>query len=407
MRYLTGAVVLAGALACGDESRTTQPLEARAALAAATEYQVEKFASLGGAVSRGMAINPSGVVAGWTTKEDGSRRAALWRSTAPLDLGTLGGPGSSSMVPWPGLNAAGLVVGISHTDDIDPLGEQWSCEEGGFLPETDRACRGFVWETGTMRELPTLGGVHGFAAGINDHGEIVGWAETAVIDPTCDLTTTQRRQFRAAIWHPKRGSNEKVKVRELRPFGTDSTSAATAINNAGQAVGISGRCDQAVGRFSAQHAVLWEKNGRPREIPNLGGTTWHTPMDINEAGDVVGFSNPAGPGDPEGEFIAQAFLWTYGAPTATKIGTLDGDPVSQAHAINAQRQVVGVSFGTPGVGPRAFIYQDGVLSDLNDLIDSEDVFLSAQDINDAGQITGRLLDAATGETLMFVATPVN
>ena len=114
-------------------------------------------------------------------------------------------------------------------------------------------------------------------------------------------------------------------------------------------------------------------------------------MDINEAGDVVGFSNPAGPGDPEGEFIAQAFLWTYGAPTATKIGTLDGDPVSQAHAINAQRQVVGVSFGTPGVGPRAFIYQDGVLSD----------------INDAGQITGRLLDAATGETLMFVATPVN
>ena len=66
-----------------------------------------------------------------------------------------------------------------------------------------------------------------------------------------------------------------------------------------------------------------------------------------------------------------------------------------------------MSFGTPGVGPRAFIYQDGVLSDLNDLIDSEDVFLSAQDINDAGQITGRLLDAATGETLMFVATPVN
>jgi hypothetical protein len=32
--------------------------------------------------------------------------------------------------------------------------------------------------------------------------------------------------------------------------------------------------------------------------------------------------------------------------------------------------------------------------------------LSAQDINDAGQITGRVLDAATGEVLAFVANPV-
>ena len=404
MRYMTCAALIAGAFACGHETETTQPAVARAAVAAATGYRVEKFASLGGATSRGMAINQSGVVAGWSTLADGSRRAALWRSSAPFDLGTLGGPGSSSMVTWPGLNSAGMVVGISHTDDIDPLGEQWSCEEGGFLPETSRACRGFVWEAGVLRELPTLGGVHGFAAGINDRAAIVGWAETPVIDPTCDLTTTQRRQFRAAIWHPKDGSNGKIKVRELRPLAGDSTSAATAINNEGQAVGISGRCDQAVGRFSAQHAVLWEKNGEPREIPNLGGTTWHTPMDINDQGDVVGFSNPAGAGDPEGEFIAQAFLWTSGASSATNLGTLGDDPLSQAHAINSRRQVVGVSFGT-AAGARAFIYENGVLSDLNDVIESDDVFLSAQDINDAGQITGRLRDAVTGETLMFVATP--
>ncbi len=407
MRHIPCAILIAGALACGDETQTTQPLVARAALASAADYRVEKFASLGGTTSRGMAINQTGVVAGWSTLADGSRRAALWRSTSALNLGTLGGPGSSSMVPWPGLNDAGMVVGISHTDEIDPLGEQWSCEEGGFLPETNRVCRGFVWETGVMRELPTFGGPHGFATGVNNRGDIVGWAETTVIDPTCDLSTTQRRQFRAAIWDPKDGSKGKIKIRELPPLGDDSTSAATAINNQGQAVGISGRCDQAVGRFSAQRAVLWEKNGKPREIPNLGGTTWHTPMDINDQGDVVGFSNPPGAGDPEGEFIAQAFLWTYGATTATRIGTLDGDPVSQAHAINAHGQVVGVSFGTPGVGSRAFLYQNGVLSDLNDIIDSDDTFISAQDINDAGQITGRLLDAVTGETLMFVATPVN
>jgi hypothetical protein len=33
------------------------------------------------------------------------------------------------------------------------------------------------------------------------------------------------------------------------------------------------------------------------------------------------------------------------------------------------------------------------------------VLLSAQDINDAGVITGRLLDHVTGETVMFVAEP--
>jgi hypothetical protein len=48
-----------------------------------------------------------------------------------------------------------------------------------------------------------------------------------------------------------------------------------------------------------------------------------------------------------------------------------------------------------------------VLTDLNDLVDIEpDVLLSAQDINDAGQITGRVLDGATGEIVAFVATPI-
>jgi hypothetical protein len=68
--------------------------------------------------------------------------------------------------------------------------------------------------------------------------------------------------------------------------------------------------------------------------------------------------------------------------------------------------VVGVSFGGAN-GSRAFIWQDGVLTNLNDLVDiAPDVLLSAQDINDAGQITGRVRDAATGEILAFVATPV-
>ncbi len=187
----------------------------------------------------------------------------------------------------------------------------------------------------------------------------------------------------------------------------DSTSAATAINDEGQAVGISGDCDQAVGRYSARHAVLWGKNGKVTEIPNLGGTSWHTPMDINAQGDVVGFSNPPEPGDEVGDFISRAFLWVHGATKATDLKTLPGDLFSEAFAINSRGQVVGVSFG--GVnGSHAFIYQNGVMTDLNGLVGAgfPDILRSAQDINDAGQITGRAFETSTGKTLTFVATPI-
>jgi probable HAF family extracellular repeat protein len=405
MRPVPCAILIAVAYGCSNPSQVTQPHQKSAVAAAAVQYEIVKLPSIpGGTLARGMAINRQGWVAGWSNQADGTRRAVLWKNGVLTNLNTLGGP--SSTVPWPGLNDAGTVVGISHTGESDPLHEDWSCEAGVFLPGglTDLICRGFVWQNGLLRELPPLGGNHSFGAGVNNTGQVVGWAETAVHDPTC--VGAQELQFRAALWDPKAGANGKIKARELSPLPGDSASAATAINDLGLAVGISGKCDQAVGRFSALHAVLWDKNGRPSEIPNLGGITWHTPMDINAAGDVVGFSNPPGE-NPEGDFIAQAFHWANGAPEVDKIGTLDGDPLSQAFAINSAGQVVGISFGDAVRGPRAFIWQDDVLTNLNDLVDiAPDVLLSAQDINDAGQITGRVLDGATNEVRAFVATPV-
>jgi probable HAF family extracellular repeat protein len=409
MRQISRLTLIAVVAACSNESRITRPPDASARLdvsSQTTRYVITKYSSsLGGTLSRGMAINSSGLVAGWSSLADGSRHAALWRNGSIVDLGTLGG--LSSTVPWPGLNEDGMVVGVSQTSAVDPLDEDWSCELGGFLPETtNRICRGFVWQNGVMRELPTLGGNHGFAAGVNNKGLVVGWAETPVHDPTCSSSSNQVLQFRAVVWDPKNGSGGKIKTRELRPFRGDSTSAATAINDSGQVVGISGDCDQAVGRYSARHAVLWDRNGKLTEIPNLGGTTWHTPMDINERGDVVGFSNPNEPGDETGDFISRAFLWPYGAAKATDLKTLPGDAFSEAFAINSSGQVVGVSFGGAN-GSHAFIYENGVMKDLNDIIAvSPDILRSAQDINDAGQITGRIFEASTGKTLVFVATPM-
>lgn len=399
MRHASSALAIAALCACSNPTDVTRPTAIEAKKTSNISYHVVKFSSsLGGTLNRGLGINDQGWVVGFSNLAgDGTRHAALWQNGTITDLKTLGGP--SSTVPWPGLNNNGMIVGISQTAEVDPLDEDWSCEAGGFLPNaTNLVCRGFWWENGQMHELPTLGGTHGFATGVNSHGQIVGWAETAVHDPTC--VGVQQLQFRAVMWEPKKGTQQ-----ELPPLHGDSTSAATAINENGRAVGISGKCDQAVGRFSALHAVLWD-HGTVTEIPNLGGTTWHTPMFINERGDVVGFSNPPGPGDPQGDFIAHAFLWIKGSAKALDLGTLDTDPVAEAFAINSRGQIVGISFGG-AAGPRAFIYQDGLLQNLNDLADAApDVLLSAQAINDAGVITGRLYDAASGNTLTFVATPV-
>lgn len=397
MRPMAYVVLLATA-GCGTETRSTQPAQTLTE-AAPTQYSISLIpASLGGTVSRGTAINNEGWVAGFSALPGGNEHAALWRDGSVLDLGTLGGPDRNSSVVWPGLNSQGVVVGIAETDDLDPLHEEWSCT--AFFPSvTGHICRGFVWDDGVMQALPTLGGYQGFATGVNSEGKVVGWAETPVHDPTCNAP--QVLQFRAVVWQPKAGS-----MQELPPLAGDSTSAATAINERGQVVGISGDCDIAVGRFSARHAVLWE-NGAVREIPNLGGTTWHTPMAINGAGDVVGFSNPAGPGDPTGEFIAHAFLWTRNSATAQDLGTLDGDLFSEALSINSRGQIVGLSFGGTH-GTRAVLWQNGTAINLNTLAGTgfADVLVSAQDINDAGQITGRVRDHLTGRTMVFVATPI-
>ncbi len=359
------------------------------------DYSVTNLPSLGGTTSRGNSINNRGWVAGYSNLAGNlSRHAALWLDGVAIDLGTLGGPNSS--VAWPVKNNSGLLAGISQTATPDPLGESWSC--AAFFPgatATGFTCLGFVWEDGVMRALPTLGGNNGFATGANDRGQVVGWAENTVHDPTC--VPPQVLQFRAVVWGP--GEDQ---IQELPPLPGDTSGAATAINGRGQVVGISGTCDQAVGRFTAAHAVLWE-NGTVTDLGNLGGTSWNTAMAINQQGDVVGFAGQ--PGDDPDNPLLRAFLWTR-RDGIQNLGTLPGDVYSEAHGINDRGQVVGVSCDAAGAC-RAFLWEDGVMQDLNALLAPgyTDVLTTAQDINDRGVITGRAFNPVTGERPAFVATP--
>ena len=388
-RFVVPAAAMLAGLAHGGNfaaSQHTQP----------TTYQVTNLASLGGTISRGNSINNRSWVAGYSNLSGNqSRHASLWRNGSLLDLGTLGGPNSS--VAWPVKNNIGLIAGIAQTDTPDPLGENWSC--AAFFPgatATGPTCLGFVWQSGVMSALPTLGGNNGFATGANNHGQVVGWAENTVHDPTC--VPPQVLQFRAVIWES--GGNQ---IRELPPLPGDTSGAATAINDKGQVVGISGICDQAVGRFTAAHAVLWE-NGGVTDIGNLGSDAWNTPMAINQQGDVVGFAGQ--PGDDPDNPQLHAFLWTR-QDGIEDLGALPGDVYSEAHGINERRQVVGISCDAAG-SCRAFLWQNGVMTDLNTLVGPgyTDVLTTAQDINDRGEITGRAFDPDTGERPAFLATPI-
>ena len=339
-------------------------------------YVVYDTGTLGGTFAFGAGINNLGWVTGASTNASGALHATLAPPGALIDLGTLGG--ENSAVEWPVKNNHGLVVGISESAITDPLGETFSCAD--FIPTNGHTCLPFLWKNGLLSQLPLLGGNNGFATGVNQAGLAVGWAETAVHDRTC--VQPQVLQFEAVLWGP-----EADQKRVLPPLAGDSTSAATAINDAGEVVGISGACDVAVGAFSARHALAWV-NGKPIRLATLGGEGWNTPMAINNRGLIAGFSDTAG--DVVGGVLtpnSQATIWT--AAGIVNLHTLPGDATAQATGINNFDQVVGTSYDAAG-NSRVFLWQNGKIYDLNKLVQSDAplYLLATGDINDRGEITG-------------------
>jgi probable HAF family extracellular repeat protein len=375
------------------------------AIQARKQYQVSDLPGLGGTSNGGNSINDRAWAAGYARLPDRNRHAALWRNSLLTDLGTLGGPNSS--VTWNVKNTAGIIVGISQTADPEPLGEAWSSAAFYSTPNNVGYINlGFVWEDGQgpMRGLPNFpGGDNGFTTGANNLRQAVGWAENDVHDPTC--VSPQVLQFRPAIWT----LGPPDEIQDLPLITGDSSGAATAINDNGQIVGISGICDQAVGRHTAKHAVLWE-NGTVTDIyPNAPAPWWNTPTAINQRGDVVGFA-----GDPafvEGE-ILHAFMWTKedGIRKLKPLQNRTPEHVdSEAYGINEARQVVGVSCDADLVDCRAVIWDHGnTPKDLNDLKAPgySATLTSAKDINNAGQITGRAVDPNTGVLTAYLAVPI-
>jgi probable HAF family extracellular repeat protein len=236
----------------------------------------------------------------------------------------------------------------------------------------------------TVFWLPSPDGNNGIAAEINNRGQIVGTSETPNPDPTCSLFFLQ---IQAVVWQ---GGH----VQELPPFPGDPDGAANAINDNGQAVGGTG-C--ATGNL---HAVLWQ-NGMVTDLGNLGGAGANVAFDINNRVQIVGQSNLPS------NTIHHAFLWTEDEGMQD-LGTLHGLPTSLANGINNRGQIVGFSQDANGdtLSSVAFIWQNGVMMDLNNLIPPNFplFLLEVLGINDRGQIAGYGL-LSNGEIRAYLLTP--
>jgi probable HAF family extracellular repeat protein len=167
-------------------------------------------------------------------------------------------------------------------------------------------------------------------------------------------------------------------------FNKVSSKAATASTRSGwskplRAAALFSVCVCATSTASAQWTIT--------DLGDLPGGfySYKFPKDINDAGQVVGnVTNARGT-------ISHAFLWQNGV--MTNLGDLPGGAdTSVAFGINNSGQVVGWSGAATGI--RAFLWQNGVMSDLGDLPGGTDLSI-ARGINDAGQVVGES-SAATG-----------
>jgi len=380
-------------------------LLASLAMAQTATYTILDLGTLeGGAFSQASYVDNLGLIAGVAAAADGSQHAVAWAAGQIIDLAGkgLGGPNTAVF----GVNAKGQVVGQAEGTVADLHHENFCGYGTGFV------CLPFLSQKGKLTPLPLPGGFNGAAGPINLRGEATGVAETAVYDRNCTLgkavngTGPQIYDYEAVVWGPAPGQ-----LRVLRPPAGDTVGMGLWINESGQVAGATGSCsDTILPPFAGgRRAVIWDKDGTPHDLGNLGGTGNPASLGIVNVALVVNNRGQAtGASVLHGNTNINAFLWTKESGMKS-LGTLEGNQNSAGLGMNDLGDIVGASIeGTPQDGfPSAFVWRSGVMTDLNESLTPDSAFhhlLLASSINDAGVIVGFGL---TGEDEVhgYVAIP--
>ncbi|MEO6759647.1 MAG: hypothetical protein ABIO24_09355 [Saprospiraceae bacterium] len=294
-----------------------------------------------GVPSTATAISGTGAVVGNYQQPDGTNRAFLWQNGQVTTLTMPAG----SVQTW-----ATAIGGTSQA--------------GGYT-DSQQLAQGVIWDNiGNP-----IGSAGAYVMGMNSAGDAAGMA---IGSDGAGYAFVSRNGFLTSLGQP----------------GGGDWSSANAINNSGAAAGTA---MNSAGYFQAFRATA---DGGIALLTALGGANSYG-MAINGNGAVAGHSQTA-------TGALRATVWN--GTTGTGLGTLGGVN-SYAYAINAAGQVAGYSDLPGGAGTAAFLYDSGVLYDLNSLITpgSQWQLLAAYGMNDSGQIVGR--GRFNGQEQAFLLSP--
>jgi probable HAF family extracellular repeat protein len=330
-------------------------------------YTFTELDTAGGTYSQAFGISENGTIAGWAA----GTGAVIWDESGIVALGH---PGGVFAVEARAVNDAGQVACVG---------------EGN--PQTYQS---YFWENGTWTPIGALPGLpDSIVEDIDSAGRIVG--RSLIVGPGAP--------DRAFIW-------EVGVFTELGTLG--DSSKAYGINEVGQVVGTS--LAELPGGELGLRGFLWD-NGRMTALDPLAGDVATQAFDVNDAGEIVGSSWYH---TTQFFTVDQATLWRDDGIEVIDLGVVPAAPgscssnpywhKSIARAINNHGQIVGEAMCiTSGAPKAAFLWEDGVTHNLNDLIPQGTGLdlRSARDINDAGQIVGYGINQA-GELRAFLLDPV-
>jgi uncharacterized membrane protein len=239
-------------------------------------------------------------------------------------------------------------------------------------------------------DLGTLGGPNSFVSNLNDRGLIAGYSDTSMSDPMnenfCSFGSGDLCQ--AFLWQGK-----GLIALPALPGGNNS--AAVDVNNAGQVAGFSENGTQDSACLAPQvfdyETVVWGPKNQMKTLQPLTGDTVSEAYAINDNGDVAGASGSCiTPGTSAG--LLHAAMWHRGK--SVELPTLGGTLDNAGHAIN-QRGAVAGDASVPGNSTlRAVLWSTPKkVVDLGTL--PGDNYSEGWGLNDEGQAAGESCNSST------------